>query len=835
MADELGFHLAARAADLVKDGVPPADAARQARLEFGNPAAWQEHCRDARGLRLPDAVRTDLRLAFRMAARRPWSTAAAVLILGLGISANTTILSFVDAVLFARPPVEEPAALAWITAAEPDGRPHAIADAEYREVFESANSFAGVFALRGARVSLEDPPARLLFTHAVSANYFDLLGVHAALGRTFLPRDDRPGAPGVIVLSHDLWVRRFASDPGVVGRTMMANRRPFAIIGVAAQGFRGLVLGENVPAWVPLAAVAPAVTQARGTRTSSEEGSLALGGRLAAGVTHPQAAAQLSSVTGLRAVVSPMAGSLSPAERAEGGWMVALFPAVSGLVLLVACANVGNLRLARAWSRRRDTAMRHALGASRGRLIAQFVAESVPIAVLGTAAGLLMSWSLAAGIVQAGGLPASLASVFRPDGRIAAVSVVVALLALVLYGLVPAIAGSTLTPASAGSRSRVQAAFVMTQVAASVILLALSGLVLRSMQRALLVDPGFDTGALLLGVDASSLGLPPAARDAFERRALETVRGTHGVSAAALTSAPPLVNGSVEQDVFAAFSGPVAANIASVSDRFFETLRIAVRKGRPFSAEDTGSDSPVAIVSEMLAKRLWPDGDALGRQIHLGAADEPAIEVVGVAADVQYRSLAEVPPPICYLPRRQTPVTSGAWIVARLDGDPGRLTPDVIAAMRRIDPSLPGAIVWMKTLVAHSVEKRRSLASIVGLFGALALLVGGLGIGAVTAQSVTLKTREIGIRMALGATGRSVSGLFVREAVILALGGIAVGLGVSAIAGRALAAYLVAPPPIDLPAFAVTALTVAGVAALASYLPARRTSRISPVVALKDE
>jgi putative ABC transport system permease protein len=405
----------------------------------------------------------------------------------------------------------------------------------------------------------------------------------------------------------------------------------------------------------------------------------------------------------------------------------------------------------------------------------------------------------------------------------------------VLYGLVPAIAASTLTPATARPRSRLQSTFVVAQVAACVILLALSGLFLRSMHRALLVDPGFDTSTLLLGVDASSLGLPPSARDEFERRALDAVRGTHGVDAAALTSAPPLVNGAVEQDVFGNVGAPVAANIASVSDRYFETLRIAVKRGRGVSAGDTAGAPLVAIVSETLARRLWPDGDPLGHSIRLGSAAEPAIAIVGVVADVQYRSLAEAPPPICYVPRRQASLSSRAWIVARLDGDPGRLAPAVIAAMRRIDPFLPGAIVSMQTLVVHSVEKRRSLSSVVGLFGALALLVGGLGISAVTAQSVTLKTREIGIRMALGAPARSVPALFVRDAVVLALIGIGGGLGVSAVAGRALIAHLVAPPWIDLPVFAVTAITVAAVAALASYLPAQRTSRINPVLALKDE
>ncbi|MDP9226512.1 MAG: ABC transporter permease, partial [Actinomycetota bacterium] len=558
MDDEIRFHLESRIDDLVRSGIPRQQAARRARIEFGNPEAYQDRCRESRRLHFIDDLRADIRFAMRGIRKHAVTSLALVLTLALGIAAITSMFAFVNALLFAPAPGADPGALVWISSIDARTRTYGdLSLEEYISLRDRSTVFSGIAAAQGVRVAIGGETPQQLWEFAVSANYFDVLGVGAAMGRMLTERD-AASTDAVAVLSYDAWQRRFAGNPAIVGTTLTIAGRLVTVIGVAPPGFTGLLFGENAQLWIPLSRERGAD---RRPRSGGEGRGLAVFARVNPGTTREQTMAALASlptgqshqrsVHATRLTLTPLVGGLTPAERSQSAPLIALLLTVPAFVLLVACANAGNLRLARVSGRMRELSLRRALGATRGRLVRQLLTESALLAALSGAAGIVGSVWLTRGIIRVNGLPGSLGSAIHLDMLVFGVAMTLALLSTTVFGLVPALVATrnlapglkdALTIIQLGTRRlRLRDWFVVSQVAVSLLLLAVAGLSLRSVTTALRVDPGFQTErGFYAQFDTDAVGYGDAARHAFEAQLLDAARALPGVDSAALSSFVPL-------------------------------------------------------------------------------------------------------------------------------------------------------------------------------------------------------------------------------------------------------------------------------------------------------
>jgi len=805
-----------------------------------------------------DTLLQDLRLAARHLSRRPLTSLVAIATLATGIGANTAMFSFVRMMLFAPAPGTDPDQLVWLSASQgPTHREHELTGEEYRALREWRGPFADMAAYESVRLGMSGHPVEGVYTHAVSGNFFEVLGIHAGLGRTFHEDEDVAGAHPVVVLSDRFWRRHFAVNARVLDSTLVLNGRPYAIIGVARPEFRGLQFGDAPSIWIPLALLDTLPASVH--RLHEETGHLSLFARLRPGGTVAQAntavrtlAPRLARTTArdsaVGLAVSPLIGAVLPTERGTVLPLLRLFLVVPALVLLVACANVGNLRLARSVTRRREFAVRRALGATRARLARLLLTESLVLSMLAAAAGVVVAFWLTSIIVQVAALPPELATALRPDARVLAATAGLAILAGIFVGLAPALSAAqpSLTPALkdadltlrlAGRHHRVRDAFVVAQIAVSLVLIVVAGLFLRSSRNALRTNPGFDArDALALNFDLAQRGTTPAARHAFAEELLARARGLPGVTAAARASWVPLTNGMPTGAAGAAESNraqEVSVGHATVSSQYFAAMRIPLVRGRGFSEEDRGA--AVAVVNETLARRLWRSANPLGRALRVSGAREPVRIIVGVARDGKYDSPVETPRGFIYLPELVGSVPAEFTLIVRSATDGSRLAAPLTVLVRALDPDLRVNVIPLAELVRFRVEKQRSLTSMLGVFGAIALLVASLGIFGVTAHAVGVRTKEIGVRIALGARPREVVSVFVLDSLGLCLPGVAIGLGICVAAARVLSGALYGLGPVDPISFGTGAACLCGVAALASYLPARRAARVDPMVALRTE
>lgn len=811
-----------------------------------------------------DTLLQDLRYAIRQLIARPGFAAVVIATLALGIGATTAVFGVLDRTVLRPLPVSEPDRLVHIVIARP-GSSDAPGDINinsnlsypgYRDLEERTRVFAGVMAHTPVQLALgAGGQTQRIDAAGVSAGFFTTLGLPLELGRDFLPQEDRVGAPqNVVVLGHALWQRQFGLDRGIVGRSISLNGQPYTVIGVAPATFAGLLRGAVTEAWVPVTTVTLAGPDAFTRRTVSW---LDVFARLSAGVSHDQASAALLVLDRQleAAALVPPRNHLIAQDGSRGleglvsglARPLAVLMAAVTLLLIVACANVAGLLLARATTRRKEIAIRLSIGAGRRRLVRQLVTESVVLACVSGAAGLVLATWLS-GLIPA--VPtlfgAPLAIERGLDARLLVFSGLLTLATALAFGLVPAWHASR-TDLVTGLKDGVvterrqrfhsRDTLVVVQVAVSFVLVVGAGLLVGTARTLGAVDPGYDpSNVLLVGVDLDPRGYRAAATVDFWDQLLARVRGTPGVTAAslALTMVPNPGGsrwGGVPLEGFAD-SNAVEFDVNAVGTGYFETMRIPLVMGRGFDARD-GSGAPrTAVINEAMAHRYWPDQPAMGRRIGSGT---DAATIVGVVRDGKYRSLREDATPVVYFPATQDPVTTGTLIV-RTRVAPLAMVNTIRSAIHDIDPDVPVFDVGtLDTHLAKASAREHLVAAVSGLFGLLALVLSVVGLAGLLAFAVSRRTREIGVRLALGARPAAMLVMVVRRGLVLLGVGMAAGMLLALALGRFAASLLYGVNSTDLASLGVAALLLTAGAAFGSYFPARRAARVDPMEALRAE
>ncbi len=811
----------------------------------------------------------DLRFALRLMVRKPALTAIAVVSLALGIGVNSSIFTLVNAVLLRQPPISRPDRLVEIYTSSSDDFPYSTSSAlDYFDYRDQSDVFSGLSARRIYPVTFDDgEKTDLLMGEIVSGNFFDVLDIRAHLGRTFLPAEDRtPGTHPVVVLGYDFWQRRFAGDPAVLGRTLKLNGQELEVVGVAPESFKGTLPAFRIELWMPLQ-MSDQLTE-RPTLDRRGSRSLLLKGRLADGVSLERAQAQLGTLArrlgteypetneGREVILVPSRDViLNPGFDGPILGVAGFLMAIVGLVLLIACSNIANLFLARASDRKKELAVRLALGSGRGRLVRQLLTESLAVAFLGGLLSLLVAtWTarLLAGFRPP--IPVPIALDLGVDLRVFAFTLVLAVVTGVLCGLAPALQASRpdLVPALKNEgadlgrgyrRFGLRNLLVVGQVTVSTLLLIGAGLFIRSLMNAQAIDPGF---TLRRGVAAT---LMPQLGGAYSdeeaavlyRDLLERARSLPGVRSAAMAEFLPLGLAISNKGVWIegqepeGGEDPPAIDTMAIGAGYFRTLGIALQRGRDFSPRDDASAPGAVIVNETLARRYWPQGDPLGRRLFFdNAEDAPAYEVVGVVADGKYRTLGEAPRPYLYTSYAQTGDFMLTLVLAA-DRE-GETLGLVRRLLNEVDPHLP--IFEVKTLSEHldiMLFAPRMGAALLATMGLLGLVLASVGLYGVVAYSVARRTREIGVRMALGAGKGDVLKMVVREGMALVAVGVALGVGVALVATRALQGFLYGIAASDPVTYVAVPLFLLAVAWLANFLPARRAAGIDPIHALRYE
>jgi predicted permease len=820
----------------------------------------------------------DLKHGVRLLARRPAFSAAAVTSLALGIGLNTALFSVVNAVLFRDTPLRSPERLVEIYSGLSHDLPHFTSSyPDYLSILEGADAFEGVAAHAFVRGILSTGGTPAMVTgEVVTANYFDLLGVPPALGRGIRPEEDvGEGQHPVLVLGHRLWQRRFGGRLDVLGETVELSGVAYTVVGVAAPGFSGLLPGVQSEFWVPTMMVDRLSFAGAQSQTESDPGGsriekrghrwLFLEGRLAEGRTVEEARAQVETIFArlrrehpvtnekVNASVLPAAGirfhpMLDRYVRAAS----AVLLAAVGLVLLVACANVANLLLARGASRSRELALRAALGASRRRLIRQLLGESLVLAAIGGALGVLIAgW--AAGLLSGlttDVLPIPVQFDFTLDGTVLAFAAAVSLATTALFGLAPAWSASQpdLLPAlktdltgSGPRRRRVKLGdlLVVGQLALSLVLLVSGALLTRGLLVASGTELGYDpTPVSSLGFNLQMNGYDlPRALD-FRKRAIQELQATPGVSAVAIASRLPLapdinMDGVRIRGHHQPPDDPTPVDSVAIGPDYFRAVGIPILEGRAFTEDDLAASRRVAIINQTMARRYWPGRSPIGEPVYTEGFDHPPHEVVGVARDHKVRSLGEEPRPYLHFPAQPSRSIS---LVVRTTVLAEKALPALRAAVLRLEPNVVFTEdVAAAEVAATTLAPTRIGAVILGAFGMLALLLAAVGLYGVIAYSVSLRTRELGVRVALGAGRADLLRLVLVQGGRIALVGLAAGVLLAALVGRVLEALLYGVSPLDPVAYALAVTVLLVVAALANLAPAVSAARVDPIRALHSE
>ncbi len=861
MADELSFHLESRAADLARSGMPSAEAARRARIEFGAVEGYKEVCRQARGLRPFDELRGDLRYAFRVLRNSPAFALTAVATLALGIGANTAIFSAVKAVLLDQLPYRDPARLVKLgeadsgeTTASTIGYATAY---DWRRLSHSFESMSLYRTAAGAIVERGEP--ELLNGLRVNYDFFDTLGIRPQIGRGFLPEEDRPGRRFEVILAHGLWLRRFGGDPKVVGRVIRLSDASFTVVGVLPASFRPLEI-EGFGAPEIFEPLGYALTDPFACRDCQH---LQLIARLQPGVPAERAHAELNTI--MAALVRQYPESYPPQAKVAfeplrdhlvGSVSTALWVLMGavGFVLLIACVNVANLMLARAADRAKEMALRAALGAARWRLIRQLLTESLLLAVAGGMAGVLLGWWCTSRLAAIAPREMPRLNEIHMDATVLWFALAVSLFTGVLFGLMPALrsAGADANDSlkesgkATGGRSRrsLRDLLVMGELALAFVLAVGAGLLGKSLLRLMNVDPGFDPHHVLT-LKTYVYGAryrKPEAELGYYEQVFARLRATPGIESVAMTSLLPMTDfdraGFHIRDRRPAHdSVDPSADRYSVTPDYFRVMRIPLKRGRVFTPQDVAAAPAVAVINEACAHDRFPDRDPIGQQIQLGGRDDakPWMTIVGIVGDVRQYGLDAAASIAAYIPQAQD-LSFGYALVARTTVDPHGLERTVRAAFLAVDPTQPVFHVQpLEGYLASSLAERRFTATLLALFGGLAMALAAVGIYGVVSCAVTSRTREMGIRMALGAERRDVLAMVLRQAAVLAGAGLAAGLAASLAMTRFLASLLFEVRTTDAATLAAIAALLAAVALGASYLPARRAAGVDPTVALRYE
>jgi predicted permease len=806
----------------------------------------------------------DLRHSIRLLRSRPGFTLTVIVTLGLGIGANATIFTWIKAVLLASlPGIEQPEELVEIWGATRNNSALSSSYLDYLEYRDQNSVLSGLVAHQVLPLNLGrgEKPERV-WGAIVSGNYFDLLGVKPLIGRTFLPEEDRtPNTHPVVVIGYGLWQRHFGADPNVLGRTITLNEHDFTVIGVAPKDFGSPFAGLALDVWTPVM-MKDYVARPHFSLTDRGSRWLMVMGRLKAGATVPQAQANIASIANHLereypqtneqlgvAVYSVLQSPFSLKQNMRPA--LAILIAAVAVVLLIACANVANLLLSRAASRRKEIAVRLALGGSRGRLVRQMLTESFVLASLGAALGLAIAFWTARSL--AAFLPpyANRASFdTRPDAVVFSFTLGLTVITTILFGLAPTLHASkqdlvtTLkdNTASVGRGPRrlsLRHALVITQVALSMVALISAGLFVRSLRQAYKADPGFDPhGVLLASFDPFLSGYDENRGREFYRRLVERAKAIPGIQSATLARRLPftadgIAFANVTIDGYAsAKDEDMRFNYETVGPQYFQAMRIPLVHGRDFEERDQEGAPGVVIINESMARRYWPKSNALGSRLKLA---KDWLEIVGISKDVKNRSLSEAPQPFFYLPLLQD-YRSNMILVARTAVDPEKMFPSVRAAVAALDPEIP--LFDTKTLEDHvgiSLFLQRMAATLLSIFGLLALSLSALGLYGVMAYTVAQRTRELGIRLSVGAQQSDILRLILGQGLMLTVIGMIGGLVTALAVTRLSAGLLYGVSAADPMTFTVAALLLLAVALAAGYFPARRATKVDPMIALRME
>jgi putative ABC transport system permease protein len=864
--EEMRLHLELEAEANVARGMSPAAARRAAMMSFGNYDGARDESYGVRGGGLMETFWQDIRYGVRVLAKNKGFTFVAVVTLALGIGANTAIFSVVNELLLRPLPYRDPERLVMLWEVSPEGRhENTVSRANFSAWREQGQSFEGMAAFSDQRLSLTgggEPEE--VSVQLATPELFHILGVEPVLGRVLTEEDERDS--GGVVLSYGLWKRRYGGDPNILGQPVILNGGPVNVVGVLPAGFQWHIRqrsGTGRPAEIWAVLKIP---------KQGQEGSgnwrgrfLSVVGRLKPGVTAAQADAELKTIEtrlgqdsprfnkGYSAEVIPLrdqfVGNVRPAL-----WI--LLGAV-GFVLLIACANVANLLLSRAAAREKEIALRTALGARRSRIVRQLLTESLLLALLGSALGLALAWWGIRALVAIS--PRDLVNLQGVGLNLTVLgwTLAVSLLTGLVFGVAPALEATrvdlndTLKEGGKGAggqsaRSRgLRSALVVAEVALALVLLASAGLMVKSFGRLRNINTGFDTDNVMTMV----LRLPGAKykEDAqyvnFFRQALERIRALPGVNSAGIVNYLPLYGGLGSATGFTIEGQPErppgegpSANVRVADSGYFGAMHIPLLRGRNFTDYEDAEARHVVVVSQSLADRYFPGGDALGKRILVVMSEEPSLtEIVGVVGDVRYDSLTGEAEPTVYMPHPEL-TYAFMTLVIRTNGDPAEITPAVRRELAAIDPDQPVSDVrTMNEVMADTVARARFNTLLLGLFAGLATLLAAVGIFGVMNYAVTLRTREIGLRMALGAQPGRVLMLVLRQGLLLTLVGIGVGLAGALALTRLMSGLLFGVGATDPATYASIVVLLAVVSLVACYIPARRATRVDPLIALRYE
>lgn len=868
---EVSYHIERQIQDLIDRGVDPAEAARQVRLSFGSATQIMEATRDARGTAWIEDLGRDIRHGYRLLRRAPAFTAVATLSLALGIGATTAIFTLIDRAILRDLPVREPERLVELIRYRGAGRTN-HAHPHFEQLRRSLKSFDDLLAeawLGDSDISI-DGQTEIASVELVSGGYYRVLGVQPAIGRTFSGEADHPPGANPAVISHAYWQRRFGADPAVIGKTFRRLSTTFTIIGVAPRQFSGVAFGRLADITLPVSMVA----EVRGGRADdwlrdAARHWLAVMGRLAPGVSRSRAEAEVNTLFSgiaanearlapddrLRNAILSQRMELRPAANGIDDWRrdleqpLAVLMGTVLLVLLLACANVANLLLTKSAARQREIAVRLAIGAGTGRVVRQMLTEGFLLALAGGALGVVLSYAIASGLVTMmanGGPPIALAT--TPDARILGFALAVTVVSCVLFSLAPAAQAvrgtlqSTLAETRA-ARWRLGRGLIVAQMAISVLLLIGAGLFGRTLLEMYSQDSGFRRqGLVLFSTNLARLGYDPERLDPLWERLRTELQALPGVQMVTMSTVPPVSGGSgwdAKVRVEGYSHGPNESNVSHgnrVGPQYFRTYGTPLVSGRDFEESDRLNSEPVAIVNESFARDYFKGESALGKRI---GPDYPGLtgwfRIVGVVRDMKYGSMRQDAPRAVYFPMTHLP-TGNATFAIRTERSASALASEIQAAVLRVDDAgRAQGVRSMETHVARSLLTERILAWLGAFFGALALLLGAIGIYGVMAYQVARRRREIGIRMALGARAGTVVAMILRQTARLTLLGSAIGV----VGGLALAklakGFLFRIQPNDPITYSAAIGSLLLVALAAACLPARRAARTSPVETLRTE
>jgi predicted permease len=890
---ELRFHFETQVAAKVQSGVPESEARRLTRMEFGGISQIKEDCRESRGTLWLEYLGQDIRFGFRQLRKSPGFTSVALLSLALGIGANTAIFTLLNAIILRPLPVQSPKELLLFgdccsqgsTSAVPAGSSRLFSYPFFRDFRQKNTSYSGIAAVdstqMATKASIAGAPYQTTHVNLVSGSYFSVLGVPAFLGRTIGESDDSAeGAGPVAVASYSWFQRHFDGDPSALGKTIRIQSHDYTLVGVAPPGFYGYTVGESTDLWIPLS-MEKAFSRAGYSGLGSQLfQSLYLIGRLKPGVTAAQAGAETNLLFKqiIRTYLGPQPTQkhlndlaratveLTPGGRGvsylRGAFSVPLqiLMAIVGLVLLIACANVANMLLARGVARTRELAVRMALGASRRRMVFQLLTESVMLSLLGAAAGIALAWKASALLLRmATPGPDPVPLNLSPDMAVLGFTLGLTVLTALLFGTLPAFraTGLEFTPAlkdgrgssSSTTRGTLARSLIVGQVALSVVLLIVAGLFVRSIIHLSDVDTGFDKhNVLIFSLDSSTANLPRGTPDEIRSVRLQEqiesrVQAIPGVQSDSFSFFTFNQGAWTDQVLFQGIPRTpsngenVFFNITG--NGFFSTMGIPLIAGRTFNAQDMQHSPKVAVINETMARRFFPNGPAIGQHFGIGETpDHPGeFEVIGMVKDAKFTALDEGTLMTAYLPCTQSPGFFGNFSVRYA---PGANRQEIVSRARRAIAEvnsniLVNSVGSLEEQVDGSIAAKSLIAQLSSFFGVIAVFLASIGIYGLLSYSVARRTSELGIRLALGAQSRKVLWMILRECILLLVLGLTIGIPVALSSTRILKSQLYELSPLDPMAISIAIVAVAVMTIAAAWLPARRATRINPMQALRTE